>query len=81
MRRNAWQKSIARSYGGGDYAHIADQGEVRSDDLGTCGDTLFRFLMVELADGEDCDTQEEAVRRVARARDQLNDAISVLEVL
>lgn len=81
MRLNAWQKSIARTYGGGDYAHIADHGEVSADELETCGDTLFRFLMVELADSEGCDTQEEAIRRAARARDQLSDAISVLEAL
>jgi hypothetical protein len=81
MRLNVWQKSIARTYGGGDYAHIAEQGEVSADDLDTCGDTLFRFLMVELADSEDCDTQEEAVRRVARAREQLDDAVAALEAL
>ncbi len=81
MILNAWQRAIARSYDGGDYSHLADQGEVSRDDLAGCGDTLFEFLMIELADSEDCDSQEEAVRRVTQARDQLEAAIGVLEAL
>ena len=81
MVLNAWQKAIARSYSGGDYAHLADQGEIGAADLDGCGDTLFRFLMVELADREDCDTLEEAIRRCGSARQQLDDAIGVLEAL
>lgn len=78
---NAWQKAIARSYGGGDHAHFAEKGEVRAADLDACGDTLFRFLMIELADREDCDTLEEAIRRCESARQQIDEAIGVLEAL
>ena len=78
---NAWQKKIAYSYGGGDYADLAEKGEMSAEDLDGCGDTLFRFLMVELADGEDCDTLEEAIRRCESARQQLNEAIRVLQIL
>lgn len=81
MILNAWQRAIARSYDGGDYSYLADQGEVSRDDLAGCGDTLFEFQMVELADSEDCDTLEEAIRRVGRAREQLDAAIGVLEAL
>ena len=76
---NAWQKQIARSYGGGDYAYLAERSEIGPAALDDCGDTLFRFLMVELADSEDCDTLEEAIRRCESARQQLDDAISVLQ--
>lgn len=76
---NDWQKEIARHYGSGDYAYLAERGEISRTDLDDCGDTLFRFLMVELADKEDCDTLEEAIRRCESARQQLDDAIGVLE--
>ena len=78
---NVWQKKIACSYGGGDYADLAEKGEMNAENLDGCGDTLFRFLMIELADGEDCDTLEEAIRRCESARQQLNEAIRVLQTL
>lgn len=81
MRLNAWQTAVARTYGAGDYAYLAQQGGISSEDLETCGDTLFRFLMVELADSEDCDSLEEAIRRVVKAHDQLDEAVAVLEAL
>jgi hypothetical protein len=79
MILNAWQRAIARPYGGGDYAHFCDQPEVTREELAECGDTLFEFLMVELGDQEGCDSDEEAVRRVTRARDQLDAVITVLQ--
>jgi hypothetical protein len=78
---NAWQKAIARTYGGGDYAHLTEQAKVSHEELADCGDTLFEFLMIELSDQEDCEDQEEAVRRMVQARDQLDNAIAVLEAL
>lgn len=81
MRLNTWQMAIVRTYGDGDYAYLADRGNISSSDLEDCGDTLFRFLIVELANSEDCESLEEAIRRVGRARDQLDDAIGVLEAL
>jgi hypothetical protein len=39
------------------------------------------FLMIELGDQESCDSGEEAIRRVAKARDQLDAAIAMLEAL
>ena len=81
MILNAWQKVIARTYDGGDYSYLTEQAEVSREVLADCGDTLFALLMVELSGQEDCDDQQEAVRRVARARDQLDSAIAALEVL
>jgi hypothetical protein len=81
MHLNDWQKAIARTYDGGDYAHFAEQGEVSDDQLDGCGDTLFEFLMLELFDAEDCGSLEEAVRRIESARRQLDNALGVLEAL
>lgn len=81
MILNAWQRAIARTYDGGDYAYLCDQAEITREELADCGDTLFVFLIIELGDQEDCDSDEEAIRRVARARDQLDAAIAVLEAL
>lgn len=81
MILNAWQKAIARTYDNGDYSYLAEQTEVSREELANCGDTLFVFLMIELSDQEDCSDQDDAVRRVARARDQLDGTIAVLEAL
>jgi hypothetical protein len=81
MILNAWQRAIARTYGGGDYAHFTEQLEVSHEDLADCGDTLFEFLVIELSDQEDCEDLEEAIRRMGQARDQLDAAIAVLEAL
>ena len=78
---NAWQKEIAHRYGGGDYAYLAEKDAFHAADLDGCGDMLFRFLMIELADSEDCGTLEEAIRRCESARLQLDDAISALQAL
>lgn len=79
MRLNKWQKAVARTYGDGDYAYFAEAGEISDSELDQCGDTLFAFLMLELSDAEDCDTLEEAIRRVESARRQLDEALRVLE--
>jgi hypothetical protein len=42
------------------------------------GDTLFEFLMIELSDTEDCDSFEEAERRVRRAIQSLEAVANAL---
>ena len=79
MLLNDWQRTITRIYGGGDYAYFADEGAISCEQLDQCGDTLFEFLMIELSDTEDCDTQEEAIRRLESARRQLDEALGALE--
>jgi hypothetical protein len=63
-----WQRLVAENYGGGDYAHVHELDECRD-----VGDTLFTFLMVELDPKEDCNSWEEAIRRVGTAKWQLED--------
>lgn len=64
-----WQRKVADTYGGGDYAYIQTVDEARN-----VGDTLFTFLMIELDPKEDCDSNLEAIRRIDSAIDELQDA-------
>lgn len=70
---NEFQKTVAHVYGGGDFAHITSMNEVND-----CGDTLFKFLMIELSNEEDCEDRDTAIRRVWSA---IYDLQQVLEVL
>ena len=81
MQLNEWQRAVDRNYGDGDYAQFAVGGAISDADLDQCGDTLFVFLMLELSDAEDCDSTEEAIRRIENARRQLDAAIGALEIL
>jgi hypothetical protein len=78
MQLNDWQKAVARTYGDGDYRHFEVDGKISDDDLERCGDTLFIFLMLELSGAEDCDSSDEAIRRLENARRQLGDAIDAV---
>jgi hypothetical protein len=80
---NKCQVALAKSYGMGDYAYIADLSyDAAMEAAKKVGDTLFTFLMIELADeGEYKMTVEEACQRIARAADDLAQVNSVLEGL
>lgn len=59
---NRFQRVVAEQYGGGDYAHLADDPSPDlNQELDNCGDTLFAFLIRELDDVTD---QDEAVTRL-----------------
>jgi hypothetical protein len=68
-----WQLAIAQHYGGGEYTHVTSLGECYD-----VGDGLFTFLMVELDPKEDCDSEEEARRRLAVSISQLHDLEHVI---
>lgn len=72
---NPWQAAVAKQYADGDFAHFATDPHWRAN-LEGCGDTLFSFLMIELSSQEDCDGPDEAVSRLERARDDIDDAIA-----
>jgi hypothetical protein len=59
---NPFQRACGDVYGGGDFAHVQDVEQARE-----AGDTLFTFLMIELASTEGCDSADEAVRRLDMA--------------
>jgi hypothetical protein len=77
---NDWQRVIARSYGGGDYAYLADIDDYAQlrQELSECGDTLFAFLMIELSEAEDCENLDTAMQRIDTA---INDLGQVFDVL
>lgn len=71
---NRWQKAVCETYGHGDYRHYRNNPRWKSA-VEDCGDTLFRFLMTELSDSEDCEDAETALQRLEAARDDIDQAI------
>lgn len=69
---NQAQQVACRAYANGDYSHLANDKDWR-EKIETCGDTLFKFLMIELSDDEDCADIEIAAGRIDRAIDELAD--------
>jgi hypothetical protein len=69
-----WQRIVADNYGGGDFAHIQNIKDVKA----LKGDTLFLFLMVELDPKEDCDSLQEALRRVHTAQAEVTHVYNML---
>jgi propanediol dehydratase small subunit len=84
-RINQAQRIAARAYGDGDYKHITEKTDwvrLRAT-LKTCGDTVFQGVMIELANAEDCNTLQEALRRcnqiiedVTKVRNALEDELN-----
>lgn len=70
-----WQRIVADNYAGGDFAHVQTLDECRD-----VGDTLFTFLMIELDPNEDCDSFDEAIRRVDVARRQIDELDEALRL-
>lgn len=71
MKLNKYQKHVLRFYVEGENAHLADKDELTDRDITLLGDTLLQFVLIELSDTEDCDSQEEAVNRIDRALSDL----------
>lgn len=80
---SAVQTVVLNSYGAGDFAHLSEiqtQAQL-SQELRECGDGLLKFLMVELAEKEDCGSPEEALRRVQSAIRQLDEVAQSIELM
>lgn len=50
MKFTPLQHIVAEHYEGGEFSHIADE-----DHMDECGDTLFKFLILEAGDADDSD--------------------------
>jgi len=72
---NSFQQLCAQSYGGGDFVHVESVAEARETD------TLFAFLMIELAEREGCDTRENAIRRLDMAISDIQCVIDAIDVV
>lgn len=68
-----WQMDAFDVYAGGDYAGREDLSDFS-------GDTLARFIFIETSPHEDCDSREEAIRRMTVARDELQQVIDALSI-
>ena len=64
MPLNEHQRIAANVYGSGDYAYVTSLKQAETGDH----DSLFKFVMRELSNEEDCDTMDEAIQRMERAR-------------
>jgi hypothetical protein len=71
---NPFQRACANAYCDGDFVYVADIEQVRA-----VHDTLFTFLMIELGTNEDCDTREEALRRLEMAIGNIQDVAAAIE--
>lgn len=70
---NQYQQAVIEVYDDGAFADLRP-GEVRG-----CGDTLLKFLLLELSTREDCDSVETALDRLASAQRQLTDVLGTLD--
>ncbi len=80
IHMNSYQTVVARTYGLADFSDFPERATWR-EDLDDCGDGLFRFLMVELADAEDCTSKAEALQRLNNAAREIAAAIKDMDAL
>jgi hypothetical protein len=59
---NRFQSCVACAYAEGAYAYLANS-ETWRKDIDALGDGLFRYLVLELATGENCESWPEAIMR------------------
>jgi hypothetical protein len=74
MSLTKFQQIATKVYGGGDYDYIKTEDE--AEDL---GDTLFKFVLLELGEGEDCDSLDTAITRMRVARDDIEAVLTALQ--
>lgn len=74
MALSAVQKTVVEAYDGGELVDT-----VKSEaDAATCGDSLLKFLLIELSEHEDCADYETAIQRVETAGRQLEEVANAL---
>jgi hypothetical protein len=76
-----WQRTALTTYALSEFAYLADATNARAlkESLRDCGDSLLRFIVSELSAREDCDSFDDAIRRITVARNQLSDLIEDLQ--
>ncbi len=81
MQNTPWAQVAARTYCGGDFRDFTTMTEIARSDLASCGDGLFRFLMIELSTEEGCNSRCEAIRRCESAVRDLGEIVRALIVV
>jgi hypothetical protein len=74
---NRFQSCVARAYADGSYAALANSENWRND-IDELGDGLFRYLILELATGENCEIWLEAIMRSEVALYELEQVSAAL---
>lgn len=76
---NTMQKAVLEVYGHGDYKHIIDMpdAEARQAIL-NAGDTLLRYIMIDISDSECVEGAEDAVARLEHAVNDLHVSINAI---
>ena len=80
---NKAQAACLETYAGGDFSHLLglnSKDEVNAA-IAECGDTLLKFLMIELSTSEDCDSTVTAMGRIAAAIEDLTAVKGAIDVL
>lgn len=77
---NQFQKAVAETYAGGDFAWVLSEPDWRKA-LDDCGDTFLTFLIQELSDSEDCTNTAEALKRLQRVADDVEELYDIVETL
>lgn len=72
-----FQKIACNSYEGGEFAFLIDIPNW-PEEIPNLGDTLFAFIMLELAEGEDSSDLATAIKRMGTAVTQLRQVITGL---
>ena len=81
MKRDKFQRIVADNYEGGELAHIL-KAKSEADymvGLANCGDGLFKFLVTELSEAEDCDSYETALKRLDTTIRQIREVETAFE--
>ncbi|WP_414463311.1 hypothetical protein [Hyphomicrobium sp. DY-1] len=77
---NRYQMVAAMTYAGGKHAGLADNPDWPLE-LPTIGDTLFAFIMIELAAQEGCTSTAQAITRMRAAHRNLAAILDALAAL
>jgi hypothetical protein len=79
---NHFQVIVASRYANGDYQHVLNTADP-IEEVSKVGDTLFAFLMYELADdGQDMPLdRDDAISRLHNAIIDINDILSAIEAV
>lgn len=84
MGLNTQQKIAVRAYGraGGspDFAHFADieDNTQLATELLNCGDTLLKFIIIELSESEGCTSIDEAIGRMNTSAIDIQSVLDAL---
>jgi hypothetical protein len=74
MSLNRMQKAVVKNYACGEYEHCKTINDVT-------GDTLLKFILIELSDSEDCENIGQGISRMTTAKDDIAHVIGVLAEL